>query len=227
MGLTPANDGHPTADAVRRILIVEDNAAMARSLAGIAKNFGNVTVEATVGGAMERLASHATWIAFIVDLGLPDGSGLEVVSDIRARDQKVPALVLTGNHEHDAINAAFDLRAQYLEKPARASQIRQFLASAKERALGRPLLRNEPPTPLRDPSRLIIEECIARLARSSELTPIDVDMIDACLHGFSRKEYVDAHGISVNTYKKRVRRALRKVGASSLGEVRDRLLKSR
>lgn len=133
MSLTLANDGPPPADTTLRILIVEDNASMARCLADIAKNFGNVTVEATVSGALERLASHSPWIAFIIDLGLPDGSGLDVISDIRARDRNVPALVLTGNHEHDAINAAFDLQAQYLAKPARRAQIERFLCSVKER----------------------------------------------------------------------------------------------
>jgi CheY-like chemotaxis protein len=143
MSLTLANDGSPTADTTRRILIVEDSAAMARCLAGIAKSFGSVTVEATVSGALEQLAGHSTWIAFIVDLGLPDGSGLDVVSVIRARDRNVPALILTGDNGHDAINATFDLRAQYLVKPATHAQIERFLCAVKERRNATPA----PPSP--------------------------------------------------------------------------------
>jgi CheY-like chemotaxis protein len=123
MSTTRTADGRVTAETTRRILIVEDNAAVAGFLASIAKNVGEVTVEATVGGALEQLASHATWVAFIIDLGLPDGSGLAVVSHVRAKDRDVPTLVLSGNNEHDAINAAFDLRAQYLAKPATHAQI--------------------------------------------------------------------------------------------------------
>jgi|HubBroStandDraft_1064217.scaffolds.fasta_scaffold03873_13 two-component system response regulator DevR len=226
MSLTLANDGRPTADAARRILIVEDNAAMARCLAGIAKNFGSVSVEATVCGALEQLTGHWPWTAFIVDLGLPDGSGVEVVSAIRARDGNVPALVLTGNHEHDAINAAFDLRSQYLAKPARRVQIEQFLNPTTARPLSDAPSPTVSTTPLRDPI-IRIEERLARLAESCKLTPIEVDLVEARLRGFSGKEYVENHLVSVNTYKTRVRRALRKLGAHSLSEVSDRLLRSR
>jgi hypothetical protein len=93
MSLTLANDGRPTAVAARRTLILKDNAAMARCVAGIAKKFESVTVEATVSGALEQVAGHSTWIAFIVDLGLPDGSRLGVGSRVRAMDQNVSALV--------------------------------------------------------------------------------------------------------------------------------------
>lgn len=226
MSFTLANDDRLKAHTTPGILIVEDSAAMARCLAGIAKKFGSVTVEATVRGALERFASHSTWLAFIVDLGLPDGSGIEVLSHIRARDPNVPGLVLTGNNEHDAINAAFDLRAQYLAKPATHAQIEQFLGPTTARQLNNAASSTASTTPLRDPI-ICIEERLARLAQSCKLTPIEVDLVEARLRGWSGKEYVEAHMLSVNTYKSRVRRALRKLGAHSFGDVRERLLRAR
>jgi ActR/RegA family two-component response regulator len=136
MSLTLANDGRPTTDAARGILIVEDNAARTRCVAGIAKKFESVTVDATVSGALEQFADHPTWIAFIVDLGLPDGSGLGVGSRARAMDRNVSALILTGDNAHDAINATFDVRAQYRAKPAKREEIEPSLVSATERSGG-------------------------------------------------------------------------------------------
>jgi DNA-binding NarL/FixJ family response regulator len=76
-----------------------------------------VAVEGTVSGALKQLAGYSPWIAFIVDLGLPDGSGFDFLSVARAKDRNVPALVLTGDNEHDVINAAFDLLAQCVFRP--------------------------------------------------------------------------------------------------------------
>jgi DNA-binding response OmpR family regulator len=127
MSVTLANNGRLAADTTLRTLIVEDNCAMARCLARIGKNFGSVTFQATVSGAFQQLVGRPVWSAFIVDLVLQDGSGLDVLSRIRAADRSVPALILTGNRDHDVINAAFDLRAQYLAKPRHARRSSSFL----------------------------------------------------------------------------------------------------
>jgi DNA-binding NarL/FixJ family response regulator len=209
----------------RRILIVEDDDATARSLECIAANFGNTTVEATVGGALHQVVENPIWDAFIVDIGLRDGSGLDVVSCVRADDRDAAVLILTGRSEHRSINAAFDLRAQYLDKPATCTQIEAFLASAMQPRLGPNLSPDERPAELAAPGGLI-DERLASLANSYNFTTLDVDVVHACLHGYSGKEYVEHRKLSVNTYKRRVRRLLRKLGASSVGEVRDRLLRS-
>jgi len=216
----------PTRECEPRILIVEDNAAMARSLARIGKLFGSVTVEGTVSGALDQLARRMLWSAFVVDFALPDGSGLDVVSRIRAVDSNVPALILTGHGSHEIVTATLDLRAQYLAKPATRTQLLQFLTSATELPLPPVLSQRRRWICPQGPAGLIAER-VEKLAQSCKLTPLEVDLVDACVHGFSRKEYVEAHAISVNTYKTRVRRALRKLGASCLGDVRDGLLKSR
>jgi DNA-directed RNA polymerase specialized sigma24 family protein len=123
------------------------------------------------------------------------------------------------------LGSARNTQAQYLAKPATHAQIEQFLASATECPLSRAVLPSEPLVLLRDHGRNIAEQ-VEKLAKTCSLTTIEVDLVDACLHGFSRKEYIEAHGVSVNTYKKRVRLALQKLSASSLDEVRDRLLRS-
>jgi DNA-binding NarL/FixJ family response regulator len=202
-----------------RILIVEDDAAMARSLAGIAKSFGVVTVEPTLRGALAQAAGRVLWSAFIVDLCLPDGSGLDF---LRTRAWDIPTLVLSGYGDHDAINSVFELRAQYLSKPATRVQIAQFLGSVAER----PSARAPSASELMLSYERVIAERVEKVAKSFGLTQLDVDLIHACLHGLSGKEYIEARALSVNAYKRRVRRVLRKLGAYSMGEVRDRLLKS-
>jgi DNA-binding response OmpR family regulator len=92
-----ANERQARREGVPHILIVEDDPPMARCLAGIVKTFGTVTVERTVSGAVAHLSFiNRPLGAAIVDLGLPDGSGLTVVSRIRAADANVAILILTG-----------------------------------------------------------------------------------------------------------------------------------
>jgi DNA-binding response OmpR family regulator len=120
--------GNATDAGVARILVVDDDAILGRSLAGIIQQYGgDVTVVGSARLAMEQIANVAAWTALILDVSLPDGSGLDVLRRARAADPSVPALILTGFLDRDVPNAAFDLRAEYLVKPASATQLNAFL----------------------------------------------------------------------------------------------------
>src|SRR6201987_3124531 len=78
-----------------RLLIVEDNEELAQLLAkGLKKAGYDSDVLPTVEEARAVL-STTFYAALILDLGLPDGDGLELLREIRQRDNPIPVLVLT------------------------------------------------------------------------------------------------------------------------------------
>ena len=65
------------------ILVVEDNPDLVMGLQDFLQHDGySVTVAATVAGAMELVRTHRL-NAIILDLGLPDGDGLEVLMALK------------------------------------------------------------------------------------------------------------------------------------------------
>ncbi len=109
------------------LLLVEDNPGMARALIRLLREHCGVSLASTVRAARELLATSSDWLAFIVDEGLPDGSGVDLLAEWRPVFPDTPALVLTGCTEPRVINAVFDLRADYLVKPAEAARVMRFL----------------------------------------------------------------------------------------------------
>src|SRR5262249_56891273 len=72
--------------AVMRLLIVEDNEELAELIAKGLKTAGyEADVLSTVEEARAVLAT-TFYAAMILDLGLPDGDGLELLREIRLRD---------------------------------------------------------------------------------------------------------------------------------------------
>jgi DNA-binding response OmpR family regulator len=78
-----------------RLLLVEDNESLSRLLAIGLADAGFETD--CVGTAEEAEAALATtrFAIIILDLGLPDGDGLSVLRNLRAREDPTPVLVLT------------------------------------------------------------------------------------------------------------------------------------
>jgi DNA-binding response OmpR family regulator len=115
--------------AVRlRILVVEDDPGLGRCIGHVVNRCaGDATVVHTVRSAIEELGDVVAWTALILDVSLPDGSGLDILKRVRTSQGAMPALILTGLLDRDVANAAFELRAQYLVKPATTSQLEQFL----------------------------------------------------------------------------------------------------
>jgi PAS domain S-box-containing protein len=79
-----------------KILLVEDEQATSRLMARLLKGLGHdVATAGTIAEALER--ERAGDFGLIVsDIGLPDGSGLELIKKVVARRGQVPAIALTG-----------------------------------------------------------------------------------------------------------------------------------
>jgi DNA-binding response OmpR family regulator len=103
---------------VSRILVVEDEARLASFLEKGLRSSGFVTTIAANGTTAGRIARDQDFDLMILDLGLPDKDGLEVLRDLRAGGQQLPVIVLTARDDiHDRV-AGLDMGADdYLPKP--------------------------------------------------------------------------------------------------------------
>jgi DNA-binding response OmpR family regulator len=99
-----------------RILVVEDESRIARFLQrGLSARGYEVESVGRGGDALERFP-HANLV--ILDLGLPDLDGVEVLQRLRDRDQDVPVIVLTARADIEDRVQALTLGADdYLVKP--------------------------------------------------------------------------------------------------------------
>ena len=85
-----------------RILLVEDHADTARAMSRLLKSLGHqVETATTVAGALD-LAVKNNFRLIISDIGLPDGTGIDFIRQVR-RHSNVPAIALTGFGMEDDI----------------------------------------------------------------------------------------------------------------------------
>ena len=101
-----------------RIALVEDHPRLAqlvcRALAGVGIP---VDVFATLESAWQGLR-HGAYGAAIVDRGLPDGDGLDLVRRLRLAEQALPCLMLTARDAlHDRVDGLESGADDYLAKP--------------------------------------------------------------------------------------------------------------
>ena len=101
-----------------RLLVVEDEARIAAFLVkGLTAAGYAVDLASTVAQAMELTVQHEFTLA-VLDLRLPDGDGLDVLREIRARGDDLPVIVLTARAEIGDRVEGLDLGADdYLAKP--------------------------------------------------------------------------------------------------------------
>lgn len=100
-----------------RILLIEDNVETALTLKDQLNKWFVVEVAQT-GEEGESLAQLSPFDLLIVDISLPDKSGLEVCQNLRQQGLKAPILMLTANAEVEQKVAALNLGSDdYLTKP--------------------------------------------------------------------------------------------------------------
>ena len=154
--------GTVTVQAMARILIIEDDPRIRERLATTLAAKGHDVSAEAAGMAGVRAALEADVSLVVLDLGLPDVDGREVLRMIRAI-KDVPVLVATARDDQDEIVELFDAGADdYVVKPFTADHL-----EARIRAI---LRRSEDPDTM--PSVVTIADLI-----------IDLDAHEATLGG--------------------------------------------
>lgn len=104
---------------VRHLLIVDDDGDVREMLCDFLEGQGyHVTHAATLSDASARLAAGDIDLV-IVDIRLPDGSGVALAD--RARDAGLPAILLSGHP--DSLARIGDLPHRHLAKPFRLTEL--------------------------------------------------------------------------------------------------------
>jgi two-component system, OmpR family, response regulator len=121
-----------------RLLLVEDDQLLAHGLScQLEKNGYSVDITHSAKEALV-LGEQEDYKACILDLGLPDGSGLDVLSKWRANHANFPVLILTARSEwQDKVQGLRAGADDYLAKPFQVEELIARLHAIIRRSEGR------------------------------------------------------------------------------------------
>ena len=119
-----------------RVLVVDDEPAILRFLRTGLATQGFVVSEAASGGAaLDVVRRHGTDLV-VLDLGLPDLDGLEVIRRVREAGSVVPIIVLSSRDDERSKVAALDLGADdFLTKPFGVDELFARIRAAQRHRL--------------------------------------------------------------------------------------------
>lgn len=160
---------------------------------------------ATAAEALDRLLGTEPITAVVIDAGLPEMSGLELLERVRPARASLPVVLLADQLERERVNRATRLGAWHLCKPVTPVELEEVIGRA---------LCFEAPAPRLDVTALITKHGLSR--RESEVLAL-------ALEGLRRDVIRSRLGIRETTVKKTVARLLRKCGAASLREIESNL----
>jgi two-component system, OmpR family, response regulator len=128
-----------TREAAIRILLVEDNPDLARRLTEGLSGAGFAVDHAADGETGYRLGHSENFDAVILDLGLPDMKGVDVLNRWRQGGREMPVLILTARgswtEKVEGLNAGAD---DYITKPCHIQEIAARLRALIRRSAGKP-----------------------------------------------------------------------------------------
>ncbi len=134
----------PSASASPKLLIIDDDVALAKTLAGILKRAG-YDAEFVHEGAkgvdfVKSKKSHKELNVVLSDIRLPDMSGLEVLREIKKVDPEIGVIMMTGHADVETSIEALNAGAfAYIQKPYNPTEVK----SAIEKVLDKQALVEE------------------------------------------------------------------------------------
>jgi PAS domain S-box-containing protein len=181
-----------------RILLVEDHTSFRQALASVLGQEQGFSIVAQAGSLSEAREVLSTGVdVAIVDLGLPDGYGGELIKELRETNPQAQVLVLSASLERPEVARAVESGAAgVLHKSTGLDQIVEAVRRLK---MGQTLV------PLGDIVELMRfassrreEEYEARQA-IARLTPREREVLHALADGLNTKEIADRLCLSVTT----------------------------
>jgi len=120
-----------------RLLLIEDDERIRKELLDALRAAG-FDVDVSVRASHARRALERDYDLVLLDLGLPDGDGLDLCRDLRALGRSVPVIILTARDAPDQRVRGLDVGADdYVVKPFHLQELLARVRSVLRRA-GRP-----------------------------------------------------------------------------------------
>ncbi|MFH5823912.1 response regulator [Georgenia sp. AZ-5] len=183
-------------------MIVDDHEVVRRGIAEIVDRADGLSVVAEAGSVADavRRAELVRPEVILVDLQLPDGTGIDIISTLREKVPDARPIVLTSFDDDDALAAALNAGAKaYLLKTVRGAEIADVVKAV---ASGRTLLDKRTVTRRRadhdDPT--------------ADLTPSERRVLELVGDGLSNREIGERLGVAEKTVKNHITALLSKMG---------------
>jgi CheY-like chemotaxis protein/signal transduction histidine kinase len=169
------DDRSPTSAGSRSILVVEDDASFAKILRDLVREMNFLCVVATTAEQGFDLALEQAPSAVVLDIGLPDHSGLWVLDRLKhdRRTRHIPVHVISAS---DQSQSALELGAVgYLVKPVQRDEVAGALRQLEQRLsqdIGRVLVVEDDP---------VQRAAVCKLLASHELQTVGAATAAECL----------------------------------------------
>jgi two-component system, OmpR family, alkaline phosphatase synthesis response regulator PhoP len=200
--------GRKLEDAVKMILVVEDEMKIARLVRDYLENAGFAVIVTGDGGSALASARGSKPDLVVLDLGLPGRDGLDVTRELR-RTSTVPIVMLTARGDESDRVVGLELGADdYIVKPfspkelvARVRAVLRRTESA--RATGPELIR------VADVEVDVPRMRVSVAGRSVDLTPTEFLLMATLAREpgrvFTRSQLLDAvHGVAFESYERAI-----------------------
>ena len=223
--------------SVWRVAVVEDNHQHREFLESCVQAHPRLSL----AGAFSTLASARVWFAsndadlLLIDLGLPDGSGLTLMREVHARWPACDMLVVSMFGDEENVVASIEAGAVgYVHKDDDAADIAQTLLAVKQGAspispmIARHLLRRMQPSAKPD---TLAASRLAALApagddettANGEPAPVvlsrrEQEVLEFIARGFSYAEIARQQGVTVHTVQTYIKKLYGKLAVHSRSE---------
>jgi FixJ family two-component response regulator len=120
--------------SLREIFVVEDDASVRQALSAVLAAAGYEVVCFLDGDAVLAEARKRYPLCILLDIWLPEKSGLEILKELKAENYPAPIFVISGHGTIDiAIQAIKDGAIDFIQKPFKGSELVNRIEAALEK----------------------------------------------------------------------------------------------
>lgn len=191
-----------------RILLVDDHEVVRAGLRALLRRAPDLEVVGEAGTMAQAIAEAARLCpdVALLDLRLPDGSGIEACREIRSEHPEIKVLMVTAYADEQAVRATVLAGAAgYLLKDIRHEAL---VRAIRDAAADRPVLDSASAA-----------RAVRRIERVEALTPQERRIVSLVVDGCTNKEIAATLSLSEKTVKNYLSNAFQKLNVSRRSQV--------
>jgi two-component system response regulator NreC len=195
-----------------RIIIADDHQLFRNGIRALLQSGGDFEVvgEADSGDSLLKLLKTKEADLVLLDISLPDKSGLDILPVIREKYPDLKCIMLTMHEELQYVKESLKKGAfGYLLKDTNENELREAI---KNVAAGRRHFKNKI-------SEILLEDMSGVGSVSPELSEREIEIVKMVAEGRITKEIAEKLYISVRTVETHRSRIMKKLGAANASEM--------